>query len=239
MANEYPELPGGNSNSSDIPKPAIRADLSGQQRTLMRALDERDPGLSAIYLGAIMVLVDTSNPDRLPQCAHSVRELMEKLPERLDVPTQAQKESLKVKVREIEDAYVGAQQKTSCFSSVDGWSGTIDVPLKKLLSKIGGFFDWFSTHHPRRRDELHGVLTRLDGSGRELPKPLASLNVDAWDKKRDYFQSVAHHRLNTDEQEFRRWMDALERFLLDRLAPRTFDDFAEIDTIIGEGRRDA
>lgn len=213
--------------------------LSGAQRALLRALDDRDVALSAMYRGGIAVLEDSSNPDRFAQCAHSIRELMEKLPELLDVPTKAQKESLKAKVREVEDAYNGALKKTECFSVTVGWDGTIDGHLRKLLSRIGSFFEWFASHHPRRRDELHGVLVRLDGSGRQLPKPLASLNVDAWDKKRDYFQSVAHHRRVANEQEFRQWLDALERFLLDRLQPRTFDDFAEIDALIGEEAENA
>lgn len=181
-----------------------------------------------------MVLRDASNPDRLAQCAHSMRELMEKLPELLDVPTKAQKESLKAKVQEIENAYIGTQKKTGCFSTSNEWEGSIDGHLQKFLVRLGSFFEWFASHHPRRRDELHGVLNRLDGSGRTLPKPLASLNVDAWDQKRDFFQSVAHHRHKGDEREFRQWLDALEQFLLDRLKPRTFDDFAEIDTLLEE-----
>lgn len=220
-------------NSTAISTSAVA--LSGQQRALVQALDARDGTLSVMYRGGLAVLGDSTNPDRFAQCAHSLRELMEKLPELLDVPTTAQKQSLKAKVREIEDAFLGAQKKTSCFSSTNGWDGSIDGHLRKLLSRIGSFLEWFASHHPRRRDELHGVLVRLDGSGRELPKPLASLNVDAWDKKRDYFQSVAHHRRVADEQEFGQWLDALERFLLDRLEPRTFDDFAEIDALLGEG----
>jgi len=192
-----------------------------------------------MYRGGLAVLEDASNPDRFAQCAHSMRELMEKLPELLDVPTKAQKESLKGKVREVADAYNGTLKRTSCFSATAGWDGSIDGHLRKLLARLGSFLEWFATHHPRRRDELHGVLVRLDGSGRQLPKPLASLNVDAWDKKRDYFQSVAHHRHTADEHEFRQWMDALERFLLDRLEPRTFDDFAEIDALLAEGADNA
>ena len=100
---------------------------------------------------------------------------------------------------------------------------------------LGRFFKWFESHYPRRRDEWHSALVRLDGSGRALPNRLASLNVDAWKNKRDYFQSVAHHGRDANEQELREWLDALERFLLDRLEPRTFDDLAEIDALLEEG----
>jgi hypothetical protein len=223
------------SGANAAPTSASAVALSGQQRALLHALDERDRSLSAMYRGGIAVLGDAANPDRFAQCAHSMRELMEKLPELLDVPTTAQKERLKAKVREIEDAFLGVQRKTCCFSATAGWDGSIDGHLRKFLTRLGSFLEWFASHQPRRRDELHGVLVRLDGSGRELPKPLASLNVDTWGKKRDYFQSVSHHRRTADEQEFRQRLDALERFLLDRLEPRTFDDFAEIDDLLGEG----
>lgn len=209
--------------------------LSGQQRALQRALDERDRELGAMYRGGLAVLGDTNNPDRFAQCAHSMRELMEKLPQLLDVPTIAQKESLKVKVREIEDGFIGTQRNTCCFSATAGWDGIIDCHLRKFLIRLSNFLEWFKSHHPRRHDELHGVLIRLEGSGRELPKPLAALNVEAWGRKRDYFLSVAHHRRTADEHEFRKWLDALERFLLDRLLPRTFDDFTEIDNLLEEG----
>jgi hypothetical protein len=55
---------------------------------------------------------------------------------------------------------------------------------------------------------------------------------------RDFFQAISHHLKTTDETEFRQWLDALERFLLDRLCPRTFSDIDVIDTIIREGESD-
>ncbi|RMG26829.1 MAG: hypothetical protein D6724_00970 [Armatimonadetes bacterium] len=192
-----------------------------------------------MYRGGLAVLDDTANPERFAQCAHSMRELMEKLPEFFDVPTKAQKESLKGKVREIEDAHSRVRGNTRCFSPTNGWHGDIDIHLRRYLVRLDRFFKWFTSHHPRRRDELHSALARLDGSGRALPSPLASLNVQAWDRKRDYFQSVAHHRRAANEAEFQQWLGALERFLLDRLVPRTFDDFAEIDALLEEEDKDA
>jgi hypothetical protein len=242
MRAENPEgVPAASVSPSDeSPATARPAALTGQQRALLQALEERNPVLGTIYLGGLIVLEDTANPDRFALCAHGMRELMEKLPDFLDVSTKAQKESLKAKVREmVEDAFVDMQKKTACYSATNGWDGAVDGHLRKFLLQIGNFLDWFASHRPRRRAELHGALVRLDGSGRDLPAPLASLNVDDWDKKRDYFQSVAHHRRSANESEFRQWMDALECFLLERLVPRTFDDFAEIDALLEEESGDA
>jgi hypothetical protein len=56
---------------------------------------------------------------------------------------------------------------------------------------------------------------------------------------REYFQAIAHHGRQPPEEDFRARIDALERFLLDRLRPRTFADFDAIDDIIQEGESNA
>jgi hypothetical protein len=181
--------------------------MSAQQRALIRALDKLDGSISAMYQGGIIVLLDTSNPDRFAQSAHSMRELMEKIPERLDVSAKVQNETLKDKVIKIQTDYDKMKKKVRCISpSSGGWEGEIDMHLSDFLSLLGIFFEWFSSHRPRRRDELQSILVQLDGSGRELPKPLALLNVKAWEDKRDYFISVSHHGRSAVEQDFLQWL---------------------------------
>jgi hypothetical protein len=164
---------------------------------------------------------------------------MEKLPEVLDVPTSAVKESLVVKVRELEDSYRAVQKRSPSFVDEHGWKGLIDKHLANFFAKLDTFLDWLTTHKPRRREQLNNVLIRLDGSRRVLPRSLSDLNVRAWDDKRDFFQKTAHHRGETTEAELLQWLDALELFLLDRLRPRTFDDFDAIDSLLGEDHLDA
>ena len=189
-----------------------------------------------MYIGALAVLEDLHNPDKLAQCAHSLRELMEKLSLAVEVPMKAHRDNLRAKVRELEDSYLRSRGQTICFTPAEEWKGGIDAHLQRFLARLGDFFDWFSTNYPRRRQEVHGVLMRLDCSERPLPQVLASLNVNAWQAKREYFQSVSHHGREAKEDEFRSWVNALERFLLERLVPRTFEDFAEIDALLGEER---
>jgi hypothetical protein len=221
----------GNAQQDQHHDPSLR--LSGQQRTLVHALEQCDPALASMYRGGLLILEATDNPERLPFCAHAMRELMEKLPDYLSVTTQAQRESLKQKVGEIEESYIRAQRRSCCFGT-EGWDGKIDNHLRKFLDRIQKFLDWFAHHHPRRRDELRATLRELDTSVHLLPDPLADLNIEAWIKKRDFFVAVCHHRQAPSEEEFLGWLDALERFLLDRLSPRTFDDFSEIDALLAE-----
>jgi hypothetical protein len=218
------------------PKSVAKSGLtfSIEQRALISALENHSASLSAMYRGGLSVLGNASNPDRFAQSAHSIRELMEKLPQILNVPTKAHNENLKGKVIELRDAYSVLQKTSRCFSVPDAWDAEIDRPLRTFLSRVHTFFDWFRTHRPRRRDEVHRVLVRLEASGRALPDPLASLNVDAWEDRRGYFVSVSHHGHPVEEEEFRQRLDDLARFLLDMFEPKTFDDFAAIDALLAE-----
>jgi hypothetical protein len=157
---------------------------------------------------------------------------MEKLPEYLDVATSAQQLSLKSKVRELADAYMGMQKRSSCYVPPANWTGSIDYHLAKFLSSAGTFINWFIDHNPSRRQEIRNALDGLAGPGRALPNPLATMNVKTWESIRDFFQATSHHRKSTDELEFSQRLNALEQFLLDKLAPRTFDDFSEIDALL-------
>ena len=211
--------------------------LNGQQQALFKALLGKHQLLSNIYFGVLTTMDHVSNPDRLPLAAHGARELMEKIPAFLDVSITAQTETLKTKVRELEDCWQVMLKNSQCHGS-QGWCGQIDKSLSKLLERLQSFFKWFVEHHPRRKAEIASTLRTLDGSGRTLPMPLEELNVKTWDKMRDFFQAISHHLKTTDETEFHQWLDALERFLLDRLCPRTFSDIDAIDTIIREGESD-
>ena len=63
--------------------------------------------------------------------------------------------------------------------------------------------------------------------------PLEEQNVQMWMDLKNYFTKTSHHRARTGLDEMTTQLSRLEVFLSDRLAPRTFEDFAEIDDIIG------
>jgi hypothetical protein len=210
---------------------ATRA-LSGQQLALYRALAEKSERLASMYYGALLVLGSAANPDRFALAAHGLRELMEKLPSHLDVAMPAHGEKLMTKIREVENAWNFVVNSGGWNSPPSAWQGSIDKPLRKLLTKLDGFFCWLRDHMPRRREEVLAVLRTIDPANRPLPKPLEERNIDEWNELREFFQGVAHHGKARAETDFDKTVDTLERFLLERLAPRTFDDFAEIDAIL-------
>ncbi len=213
--------------------------LSGQQLALYRALLEKDQKLANMYAGTLIVLNHNENSDHLALAAHGVRELMEKLPSFVNVPIKAQSESLKSEVCNLETTWITTLQKSQSYNN-QTWKGEIDRPLHKLLKKLHLFFEWFDDHNPRRKAEVVETLRGLEISGRTLPTPLEELNIKAWFEIRDFFQSVSHHQNpTTTDDEFCQMLEALERFLIDRLHPQTFTDFNKIDEIIREGESDA
>lgn len=230
---------GRNPDPDAIPPPAPRPDLTDQQRALLLALQRRDPKLACMYFGALRVLADEANPEGLPMAAHALRELMEKLPESLDIPLKAPTGELAYRVaNHLWPLWKATVEKSACLNGGE-WQGQIDPPLRELLQGLNAFFDWFSVKHRPRREEVVLALRRLDTAGRFLPALLEDKNVRMWRDIREFFVAVAHHPKNpTSRDDFSRQLDELERFLLDRFQPRTFADFDAIDALLKEAARD-
>jgi hypothetical protein len=219
--------------ASGTAAPPAALALSGRQLDLYGALADRSERLASMYYGALLVRDSGGNPDRFALAAHGMRELMEKLPAYLDVAMPAHAETLKRKVQEVEDAWNHVVNSSGWSSPQNAWQGSIDCRLRKFLAKLDSFFCWFRNHMPRRREEVSAVLRTIDPANRQLPRLLEERNVATWNEMRQFFQSVAHHGKTPAQVDFDKSVETLERFLLERLAPRTFDDFAEIDAILG------
>lgn len=220
--------------------------LSPQQRLLSSELLQRDPPMQRIYVGALAALSYADNPERLPQAAHSLRELMEKLPERIDLeqrgisldsktaPSLRGTAGLNDKVQQLKIDWDKKGVKSNCRQ--DGaWQGEIDAVLRGQLKKLEAFFVWVGVARPTRTKLVTGALRRLDRSRRPVPEKIEKLQVAVWNEVFDYFQSAAHHGEGLDATEFDQYVAELERFLLDRLRPRTFEDFEDIAALVAEG----
>jgi hypothetical protein len=163
---------------------------------------------------------------------------MEKLPRYLDLPVATKPPSLKEKVIHLGQSWSNFTKNSKCCGN-PGWSGTIDRPLQNFLKKARDFFAWFEAERPTRKQQTAKILRRLDPLDLPLPKPIEYLRVEEWDKCHDYFESVSHHNTVPTPEDFALWLIAVERFLLERLHPRTFDDHAKLDQIIREGEVNA
>ena len=211
----------------------------GRRRRLHEALLKKEERLARMYHGAMVVLDDLNNPDRLALAAHDLRELMEKIPRVLDVPLATQRQGgLKEKCLELMDRWRRAEKNSKCNGD-DGWQGDIDGHLHKFLIKLAEFFSWFEKDYPTRNEEARQALRALDGAPYPLPAELERPRVSQWREIEIYFTQISHHKSPESEEEFVTNVDDLERILLNRMQPSTFDDFDTLDKIIERGEQSA
>lgn len=206
------------------------------QLKLHSDLNRLSSNLGSMYYGALLALEQIHNPERFVLAAHCLRELMEKIPQYINVEMKAHGETLKQQVIEVGDLWRGAVG--SKCNTPGGWSGSIDKPLQKFLTRFSIFNDWFEKHYPRRMAELQTLLKALHKSEKFIPKRLEDAQIEKWRTLNERFQGIAHHRIRASEEDFNSFLEELEMFLAERLAPKTFDDFASIDEIIGRGEND-
>jgi len=224
------------SDSVDITPQLLK--LSTHQQSLYIVLHAKGAILGTIYHGALSVFQEEGNPDRLALTAHGLRELMEKIPRYLDLPQEKSSSNMLGKVRGLQDSWRDTVEKTNCLK--DGrWSGTVDKFLERFLKRTHEFFQWVEDNRPKRKQSAATVLRKLDPLPYALPEAIEKLRVNEWECIHDYFEKVAHHNGVVAVEEFTGWLASLERFLLDRLIPRTFEDHAKIDEIIEEGEKNA
>ena len=212
--------------------------LDGQQKALYDALSNKNSLLSDMYLGALKVFKDETNPDRFSLSAHNMRELMDKAPPYMDVglkdPYSSEKMSNKVDNLEKEwNRLIKGVKKIDDCNKLD------KVRLEKFLKACGKFFNWFKESRPKLKKKIAKLIRTLDPTGLPLPSPIEELRVNEWGLIRDYFLHVCHHDKPTNIVEFESWLHAMERFFLDRLQPQTYADLNLIKSIIRAGEGDA
>ena len=100
--------------------------LDPHESKLPQALRAKDESLARMYRGPIAVLAHVGNPDRHPQAAHSLRELMEKMPKLLDVATPAHNERLGAKVRDLQTCWEKACRNSAAHDGGE-WRGCIRI----------------------------------------------------------------------------------------------------------------
>ena len=216
---------GHESDAHPDPNPSVA--LSREQHRLHGALCELGEALGAMYLGGLQVLHDTTNPDRMAQSAHSMRELMEKMVDRKRPP------GVTAKVNEVAGVFRDKKPKTNSHSESGGWHGTIDSSLRKILKKLEDFLDWFATHYPRKKERFRRALGRWEGSDLDLPEASFEGHWKTWRVLNEYFQGVSHHGTSPSAEELREHVAGLEGFLARQLL-RTFDDLDVIDALLKE-----
>jgi len=209
--------------------------LRSREKALLDALHREDPRLANMYLGAILVLNQRENPERAVFAAHSARELMEKLPRYRDVPSHIEPKtqpSLLSEVRSLAQTWASVVKGST--GARNRWSGEVDKSLVRFLVAAEKFFAWLNAERPIRIEGVTRLVRQLDPMSDRMPSEIEAIRVREWNACHDFLTAAAHHGSNANEDDVRAWLEVLERFLLDCLAPRTFEDRAELRAIIRE-----
>ena len=195
-------------------------------------LTRQDTKLADMYVGAVHVLHQRGNPDRIAQAAHSLRELIEKLGERLGAPI-AGGPSLKERVHLLRQKWPNQALATVYDERMNSLSSP--KPVRDFLDKIRDFFDWFDQSFPSRRERIGQFLAATDPLQRRLMPAIEKAHVARWLDVRDALLAIAHHGRNPTETELQQVFDSVDSLLIERLRPKVFEQQDELDQIIAEG----
>jgi hypothetical protein len=121
-----------------------RLKLTPAQQRIYAALIRYRADLGEWYRAAIAVINDHELPDRLSLAAHSLREVMEKLPGE----SQDRGADLPSKVRELQPPWIRARQEQERAGGA--WNGS--EPLREFLDAMQLFFDGQAQLVNSRRD---------------------------------------------------------------------------------------
>ena len=205
--------------------PGLSSQLTQRQRGLVRELSQISTkfDLGAMFEGACHALRNQANPETLPQSAHSLRELMEKLEGVRGIPITesgiaSAEGSLGEKTKHLAKQWTVAEQKSACLRQ-ENPAEQIDAPLRKVLGQIADFFGWVTNNQKLHSGKPLRLVKGLDPLASMLPQAVQEAQADEWRALKSYFQEVSHHKRGTDATQFAVTLAALEVFLDRRLAP--------------------
>jgi len=191
---------------------------------LLRGLSTEREKFHEWYQGAIQVLNSLSS-DKIPQAAHSIRELCDKLPDRIaDIPKFKSPVS---PIKSLQRDFL--EIKTSSYD--EGWKAKpINKGLDELLIRLEEIFKLFN--EPPRTARLKMALTASDPQAELMSKEHREARDDTFKRIGLFFQNSAHHNQIVNESEFRKELELFESLLLNYLTPCTATQQNELMSLI-------
>ena len=200
-------------------------------------LKRTSPRLTAYYWEAIRALREADDEIRFSIAGHALRELQNGLPHHLDVPEERGRVGdffnwLRDQWRRL---LPGRPPKVNA----ELWTGiAIDRPLGIFLGTLHEKIETYAGVNPRRREMHRSALGLLDPGLSQAPDAVQDAVVTTWIELSGVFNNATH---SSKPEEFEAAVEAFEDFLIDRLAPRTFEKQDAIADLVreGEGNADA
>ncbi len=219
--------------NQNIPKPLM---LTLKQQEVLNALRDKETEeypLSKWYHGALYALENHHNPDRVAQAAHSLRELLQKLPEVVPessvrvVGSGDSKKSKFINMRNKIDNLLSKSKERY----PEGWKGNkIDKHLAKALTEIEEYLEL--NQQPNRGERVQQAIASIDPMYKQLHSGIQEVKREKLLKLWKRLENFTHHNINLEVTEFKACLDELEIIVFDLLAPITAQDQQEIQTIL-------
>ncbi len=204
--------------------------LTPRKREVLDALGNRETKeypLSQWYLGALYALENHYNPDRVAQAAHSLRELIEKL------PRVVHGSDVKVKGPNFSDMRNNINKRISKDKEhySNGWKNEkINTHFAKTLRQIVTYFEL--NQQPSRREQIQQAVVTIDPMINSLDSGVRDRKLNQLYRLWQRLEGFTHHKSNPDFEEFSNCLKELETIVFDLLAPITAQDQQDIQTIL-------
>ncbi len=218
--------------SQNQPMPLVLTPLQRAVLETLRGKETAEYPLSDWYLSALYALDNYHNPDRVSQAAQSLRELVEKLP-RIVRTMDAQSTA-------FDFAGMRRQIDTRLLKDKEhypeGWEGqVIDNHLDETLRKVERYVE--RNHQPTRREQMQRVVADIDPMGDQLDSRIREEKRDRLHSLWQKLEGFAHHNIAPDIEDFERYLETLEKIIIDLLAPITAQNQNEIQSILKRSDR--
>jgi hypothetical protein len=230
MSNE-PEPASGAGPTGAEPK----QELPPQRTKLLDAFRDLDSRVASMYEAAIRMMDSPELEDAMSLAGHAMRELMDRLPQALDLPL-GQKSRLFARLDQLQERLDQAHATSSCATE-DSWSGSIDASLLAVIEAAEVLIEERKEFWPSRTKTAAELMKRLEPGFVQRTEPMAKREAKSWSESHRYFEQVSHHHnlygeLETTSDEFESRVRGIEVLLLNKLRPPTAADFAEIDELM-------
>ena len=197
---------------------------------ILRAKSSEKYALADWYFGAIATLRNRFNPDRIAQAAHSLREVLEKIPRALKTEESGiTGDQLKKKREAVRTAL--ANEKANF---ADGWKDKVITPaLSDVLCEMERYF--ILSDRPERKDHVFAGLTRLDPMLQTLPEQLRQEKRQGYLELWARLEGFSHHGGKKTEQDFIECVAQVEDLVFDLMAPISAYDQNQLSKILEAG----
>ena len=204
--------------------------LTSKQQAVLEVLQSKQTEKSPLgdwYIGALYALNNHYNPDRVAQAAHSLRELLQKLPRIVqgnEVHVSAT--DFAGMRRNINDRILKDKERYS-----EGWKNKIiDARLNKTLGKIEDYFS--HNQQPTRKEQIKQAVATIDPMVNSFGSGIQEVKRNQYHHLWNQLEKFSHHGIRPDVAEFKKCLEELENIVFDLLAPVTAKDQKGIQTIL-------